>query len=126
MSENVQNTSDTPKSKPETARQLIRRTKRVGRRKISAEDKVRIVMEGLRGEETIADLCRREGIYKAAYYQWLKAFLEAGKQRLAGDSTREATSGEVKGLRHENQDLKQTVAELLLENRRLKKSHLDE
>ena len=125
MSETVQNTPDSTKSKPETARQLIRRAKRVGRRKISAEDKIRIVMEGLRGEEPITDLCRREGIYKAAYYQWLKAFLEAGKQRLAGDTTREATSNEVKGLRRENEDLKQTVAELFLENRRLKKSHLD-
>jgi transposase len=111
-------------SKPETARQLIRRTKRYSRRKISAEDKIRVVMEGLRGEESISDLCRREGIYKNAYYKWLKVFLEAGKKRLAGDQEREATSTEVKDLRRANEDLKLLVAELTLENRRLKKSHV--
>lgn len=111
-------------SKAETARQLIRRTKRYSRRKISAEDKIRVVMEGLRGEESISDLCRREGIYKNAYYKWLKVFLEAGKKRLAGDQEREATSTEVKDLRRANEDLKLLVAELTLENRRLKKSHV--
>ena len=110
---------------PRTARQLIRRAKRCGQRKIGAEDKIRIVMEGLRGEQTVADLCRQEGIYKAAYYLWLKVFLEAGKKRLQGDCQREATGSEVKDLQRENDELKRMVAELTLENRRFKKSHVD-
>ena len=124
MNETDQSSVERAVSRPETARQLIRQTKRYGRRKISAEDKIRIVMEGLRGEEAISDLCRREGIYKNAYYKWLKAFLEAGKKRLAGDLEREATSTEVKDLRRANEDLKLLVAEVTLENRRLKKSHV--
>ena len=82
-------------------------------------------MEGLRGEETVADLCRREGIQKVTYYKWLKAFLEAGKRRLAGDHQREAGSDEVKALKEENDSLKRLLAELVLENSRLKKSHLE-
>ena len=109
---------------PKTARQLIRRVKRYGRRRVSAEDKIRIVMEGLRGEQSVSDLCRQEDINKAAYYQWLKVFLEAGKKRLLGDHQREATSGEVKDLQRENDELKRMVGEMSLENRRLKKSHV--
>ena len=126
MNESIQNNVDGVSSRPETAHQLIRRVKRFGRRKISAEDKIRIVMEGLRGEESISDLCRRKNIYKAAYYKWLKEFLEAGKRRLQGDQVREATSPEVKDLRRSNEDLKLLVAELTLENRRLKKIHVAE
>lgn len=94
------------------------------KRKHSAEEKIRIVIEGLRGEDTIAELCRREGIAQSLYYKWRKEFLEAGKARLAGDTKRQASRGEVDGLRHENEQLKQAVAELLLQNRVLKKSVL--
>jgi transposase len=88
----------------------------------SAEEKIRIVLEGLRGEESIAELCRREGIVQNLYYRWSKDFLEAGKKRLAGDTARAATSDEVKDLRREASALKEVVAELTLENRLLKKS----
>jgi len=90
------------------------------RRHFSAEDKIRIVLEGLRGEDSIAELCRREGIVQNLYYRWSKDFLEAGKKRLAGDTARAAT--EVKDLRRETSALKEVVAELTLENRLLKKS----
>jgi transposase len=106
----------------ETARQLIRRAKRATRRKLPAEEKIRIVMEGIRAEVSIADLCRREGIHPTIYYKWLKDFMEAGKGRLRGDAKREATSDEVIQLRGENERLKQLVAELSLENLTLKKS----
>jgi transposase len=112
--------------KPETARQLISRVKRYGRRKVSAEDKIRIVLEGLRGEESVSDVCRRESVSKPTYYQWVKVFLEAGKKRLLGDHVREATSNEVMDLRRENAELKALLAEKALENWRLKKSHLGE
>src|ERR1700740_2663931 len=94
------------------------------RRKFSAEEKIRIVLEGLRGEESIAELCRREGIVQNLYYRWSKDFLEAGKKRLAGDTAREATSDEVKGLRAEGHQIKELLAELMMENRLLKKSVL--
>ena len=81
-------------------------------------------MEGLRGEDTIAELCRREGLYSNVYYRWSKEFMEAGKKRLAGDTAREATSDEVKQLRAESSALKETLGELLMENRLLKKSML--
>ena len=96
--------------------------RRKARRKHNAEEKIRIVLEGLRGEETIAELCRRESIAQSLYYKWSKEFLEAGKSRLAGDTRREATSGDVKDMRQENDQLKQLVAELALKNRVLKKS----
>ena len=111
-------------AKEGSAEQVIRDIKRKTRRKYSSEEKVRIVLEGLRGEETVAELCRREGIAQSLYYKWSKEFLEAGKSRLAGDTKREATSGEVKELRQENEQLKQLVAELALKNRVLKKSVL--
>ena len=90
----------------------------------SAEEKVRIVIAGLRGEDGIAELCRKEGINQNLYYRWSKDFLEAGKKRLAGDTAREATSDEVKGLRAETHQLKELLAELMMENRLLKKSVL--
>jgi transposase len=91
-------------------------------RQFTAEEKIRIVLSGLRGEDSIAELCRREGIVQNLYYRWSKEFLEAGKKRLAGDTARAATSDEVKDLRREAGALKEAVAELLLENRLLKKS----
>jgi transposase-like protein len=105
-----------------SAEQTINTIRRKTQRKHSAEEKIRIVLEGLRGEDSIAELCRREGIAQSLYYKWSKEFLEAGKSRLAGDTKREATSSEVDGLRQENEQLKQAVAELLLKNRVLKKS----
>ena len=104
------------------AEKTVRDIRRATRRHYSAEEKIRIVLEGLRGEESIAELCRREGINTNIYYRWSKEFLEAGKKRLAGDTVREATSDEVKHLRSEARALKETLAELLMENRLLKKS----
>ena len=100
----------------------VREIRRRTRRRYSAEEKIRIVLEGLRGEATIAELCRREGISPNLYYLWSREFLEAGKRRLLGDTQREATGGEVTGLRQENDQLKQMVAELLMRNKVLKKS----
>ena len=104
-----------------SAEDRVREIRRKTRKKYSAEEKVRIVLEWLRGEESIAELCRREGIPSNLYYRWSKEFLEAGKKRLAGDTKREATSSEVTDLRQENEQLKQAVAEMLLKNRFLKK-----
>jgi transposase len=100
----------------------VKDIRRIRRRKFSAEEKIRIVLEGLRGEESIAELCRREGIVQNLYYRWSKDFLEAGKKRLAGDTARATTSDDVKDLRREAAALKEVVAELTLENRLLKKS----
>ena len=102
----------------------VREIRRKTRKKYSAEEKLRIVLEGLRGEDTISELCRREGIHQNMYYKWSKEFLEAGKQRLAGDTKREADHQEVKEMRSENEQLKELVAELTLKNRVLKKSLL--
>ena len=104
------------------AEQVIKEIRRATRRQFSAEEKIRIVLSGLRGEDSIAELCRREGIVQNLYYRWSKEFLEAGKKRLAGDTARAATSQEVKDLRCEASALKEVVAELVLENRLLKKS----
>jgi transposase len=104
------------------AEQVVKDVHRVTRRHFSAEDKIRIVLEGLRGEYSIAGLCRREGIVQNPYYRWSKDFLEAGKKRLAGDMARAATSDEVLELRREGKALKEAVADLTLENRVLKKS----
>jgi transposase len=104
--------------------EIVRDIRRQTRKKYSAEEKIRIVLEGLRGEASVAELCRREGINPNLYYKWSKEFLEAGKTRLTGDSQRQATSSEVEDIRRENEQLKQVVAELLLKNRVLKKSVL--
>lgn len=101
---------------------VVRDIKRKTRRQHNTEEKIRIVLEGLRGEETIAELCRREGIAQSLYYKWSKEFLEAGKSRLAGNTKRQANSDDVDDLRSENEQLKQLVAELSLKNRVLKKS----
>jgi transposase len=106
----------------EPAEQVIKEIRRATRRQFSAEEKIRIVLSGLRGEDSIAELCRREGIVQNLYYRWSKEFLEAGKKRLAGDTARAATPQEVKDLRPEASALKEVVAELVLENRLLKKS----
>ena len=106
----------------EPAEQVIKEIRRATRRQFSAEEKIRIVLSGLRGEDSIAELCRREGIVQNLYYRWSKEFLEAGKKRLAGDTARAATTQEVKDLRREASALKEVVAELVLENRLLKKS----
>src|SRR5271168_5001000 len=113
-----------PKSRPgkEPAEQVIKEIRRATRRQFSAEEKIRIVLSGLRGEDSIAELCRREGIVQNLYYRWSKEFLEAGKKRLAGDTARAATTDEVKDLHREASALKEVVAELMLENRLLKKS----
>jgi transposase len=104
------------------AEQVVREIHRQTRRRFSVEEKVRIVLEGLRGEQSVAELCRRESLAPNLYYRWSKEFLEAGKTRLLGDTTREATAPEVKALRDENSRLKQVLAETVLENRLLKKS----
>ena len=99
----------------EGAERTIKDIRRQTRRRFSAEDKIRIVLSGLKGEDSIAELCRQEGIAQSQYYSWSKEFLEAGKKRLAGDTTREANTGEVQGLRKEARDLKEVVAEQALE-----------
>jgi transposase len=108
------------RSVEKTVRDIRRRT----RKKYSAEEKIRIVLEGLRGEESIAELCRKEGLNPNVYYRWSKEFMEAGKKRLSGDTVREASSDEVKELRAETAALKETLGEMVMENRLLKKSVL--
>ncbi len=108
--------------KASTSEKKVREIKRKSRKQYSGEEKIRIVLDGLRGEESVAELCRREGITESMYYRWSKEFLEAGKSRLVGNTKRQATSSEVKDLRQENEQLKQLVAELSLKNRVLKKS----
>ena len=111
------------KSGPQSsAEEHVREIRRATRKQYSSEEKIRIVLEGLRGEYSIAELCRREGIVQSLYYKWSKEFLEAGKKRLSGDTERQATSSEVKDLRREMGDLKEALADVLLENRLLKKS----
>ena len=102
--------------------QAIKDIPRATRKQYSAEEKIRIVLDGFRGEESIAELCRREGIAQSIYYKWSKEFLEAGKRRLAGDTARAASTGEVNALRREARELKEVVAEQTLELRLLKKA----
>ena len=109
-------------TKKRSAEKTVRDIRRATRRKYSAEEKIRIVIDGLRGEDSVAELCRREGLNSNIYYRWSKEFMEAGKKRLAGDVSREATSDEVKDLRAEAAALKEALAEQLMENRLLKKS----
>ena len=110
------------RNKQTSGERIVKDIKRKTRKQYSAEEKIRIVLDGLRGEESVAELCRREGISQGIYYKWSKDFLEAGKKRLAGDIARQANTAEVKGLRSEARELKECVAELTLENRLLKKS----
>ena len=111
--------STTPISPSE---RLVKNIRRATRKHYSAEEKIRVVLDGLRGEQSLAELCRREGIAEGLYYSWSKEFLEAGKRRLSGDTARAATSSEVKDLRRQAQELKEVVAEQALELRLLKKS----
>jgi len=113
---------DMSRTKKQATEAAVRKIRRRTRRKFAPEEKIRIVLEGLRGEESISELCRREGIAANLYYRWSKDFLEAGKKQLAGDTVRAATSDEVKELRAENRELKEVVAEVTLKNRVLKKS----
>ena len=106
----------------ETSESVVRQIRRKTRKQYTSEEKIRIVLDGLRGEDSIAAICRREGINPNMYYRWSKDFLEAGKRRLTGDVVREANSEDVTALKHENDQLKQLVAELSLKNRVLKKS----
>lgn len=110
----------------EAVEKTVRDIKRRTRRHFSAEDKIRIVLQGLRGEESVAEICRREGLHQNLYYRWSKDFLEAGKKRLSGDTVREAGSDEVKAMRSESVQLKEALAEALLENRLLKKSVIED
>jgi transposase len=109
-------------SKKKTTQSIIKDVQRKTRRKFSAEEKIRIVLEGLRGEESISEICRNESIHPNQYYKWSKDFMEAAKKRMSGDTLREAGSDEVKELRNENDELKKLVAELSLKNKVLKKS----
>ena len=111
-----------PLSAKKSAEQVVKDIRRATRRHFSAEDKIRIVLDGLRGEDSIAELCRKEGIAQSLYYTWSKEFMEAGKRRLAGDTSRGANTDEVRDLRREARDLKEVVAEQMLEMRLLKKS----
>jgi transposase len=111
-----------PKHSNAPAERVVKDIRRATRKQYSAEEKIRIVLEGLRGEDSIAELCRREGIAQGVYYKWSKDFMEAGKRRLAGDTSRAATTDEVRELRREARDLKEVVAEQTLEMRLLKKS----
>ena len=108
----------------DSAEQTVRAIRRKTRKQYSAEEKIRIVVAGLRGEDSIAELCRREGIAESLYYSWSKEFLEAGKKRLSGDTARQASSSEVRELRREMRGMKELVADLTLENRLLKKRGL--
>jgi transposase len=121
----TQGTSDRfwqAEARSEQTKQLIRDIRRITRRKFTAEEKIRIVLEGFRRDTPIRDLCRREGIRPSTYYAWLKDFMEAGKDRLARDISRDATKGEVQELKRENARLKQLVAELSLQVHVLKKT----
>jgi transposase len=120
---NPQTMKPGPKPKPKTtATELIKEIKRRTRRLFSSEEKIRIVLEGLRGEESVAAICRKYNIHQNLYFKWSKDFMEAGKKRLSGDTVREANTDEVKELKDQNADLKQELAELYLQNKILKKN----
>ena len=115
-----------PAGRQSSSEHIIKDIKRKTRKQYSAEEKIRIVLDGLRGEDSIAELCRREGIAQGLYYKWSKDFMEAGKKRLAGDIVRQASTGEVTTLRREARELKEVVAEQTLELRLLKKSMIED
>lgn len=104
------------------ATDVVKQIRKATRRRFSADEKIRVVLEGLRGEVPVSELCRREAIQSSIYYKWSKAFLDAGKNGLTRDTQRDATSGEVRRLKEENEALKKAVAETVLDNQRLKKS----
>ncbi len=111
-----------PRATLKAADATMQRVRRATRPRFSAEDKIRVVIAGLKGEQPISDLCRHEGVHTVTFYTWQKDFMEAGKARLRGDTTRDANKSEVESLRRENQRLKMLVGEQLLENQLLKKS----
>ena len=113
-----------PGSRGKSSEKIVKDIRRATGKRRSPEEKTRIVLDGLRGEESIAELCRREGIVESLYYSWSKEFLKAGKKRLAGDTSRAATTDEVKDLRRKARDLKEVVAEQTLEIRLLKSHDL--
>ena len=113
-----------PESRGKSSEKIVKDIRRATGKRRSPEEKIRIVLDGLRGEESIAELCRREGIVESLYYSWSKEFLKAGKKRLAGDTSRAATTDEVKDLRRKARDLKEVVAEQTLEIRLLKSHDL--
>lgn len=122
VSQDAKDKSRAAEAHTEESRGFIREVRRATRRKYTPEEKIRIVMEGFRREMTVKDLCRREGIKPGAYYAWTKEFMEAGKERLARDTVRDATREEIERLKRENRDVKQLVADLSLEVYRLKKT----
>ena len=124
MSEESLSATLQAESRTEETRAFIRQVRRVTRRRFTPEEKIRIVLEGFRRDTPIRDLCRREGIRPATYYAWLKEFMEAGKERLARDTVRDASKGEVDALKRESDRLKQLVAELSLEVHLLKKTEI--
>ena len=122
MSDQVRSNADAAEARTQETVAFVRKVRWAARRRYTAEEKIRIVLEGFRREVTITDLCRREGIKPAAYYAWTKEFMEAGKERLARNTVRDATREEIHGLQRENRDLKQLVGELSLQVHRLKKT----
>ena len=126
MVEEASNKAWQAEARTEETKQFIRDIRRVTRRKFTPEEKIRIVLEGFRREIPIRDLCRREGIRPSTYYVWLKDFMEAGKERLTRDMTRDATRSEVEAIQRENDRLKQLVAELSLQVHMLKKTAVPE
>ena len=104
------------------ATNIVKQIRKATRRRFSAEGKIRVVLEGLRGEIPVSELCRKHGIQSSIYYKWSKAFLDAGKNGLTHDTQRDATTDEVRRLKEENSALKTAVAEMILDNQRLKKS----
>ncbi len=121
MTQSTVGKPEASEERTEQTRSFVRRVRSATRRKYSPEEKTRIVLEGFRREVTVSDLCRREGIKPHSYYSWPKDFMEAGKERLARDSVRDATRQEIHSLKRENGELKQLVADLSLEAYRLKK-----
>jgi len=122
MVQEISNRAWQAEARSEETKRFIRDIKRITRRKFTAEEKIRIVLEGFRRDTPIRDLCRREGIRPSTYYAWLKDFMEAGKDRLQRDTARDATRVEVNGLKRDNTRLKQLVAELSLQVHVLKKT----
>ena len=122
MSQENKDKTEAAEARTQRTRGFMQQVRIAARHKYTPEEKVRIVLEGFRREVTVKDLCRREGIKPGAYYAWTKDFMEAGKERLARDAARDATRHEIDGMKRENTELKQLVAELSLEAYRLKKT----
>ena len=122
MSQENKDKSDAGEARTQQTRGFIQQVRVASRRKYTPEEKVRIVLEGFRREVVVNELCRREGIKPGAYYAWTKDFMEAGKEQLTRDTIRDATRQEIEGLKRDNTELKQLVADLSLDVYRLKKT----